>query len=159
MKEGTSSPLICYIMIDKIKVLDIVRGVLDGTDKFLVNMKVTPDNRIYIDIDGDEGIDIDDCIEISRTVENSLNRDEEDFELTVSSAGADSPLKMPRQYKKNEGRKLEVVTQSGMKIEGILTESDGEGFTIETPKSKKEPAAAHHFNYDDIKTARVVIQF
>ena len=85
-------------MIDKFKVLDIVKDVLEGSDKYLVNMKITPDNRIFVDIDGDNGINIEDCIEVSRAIENSLNRDEEDFELNVSSAGADSPLKMPRQY-------------------------------------------------------------
>ena len=84
-------------MIDKFKVLDIVKDVLEGSDKYLVNMKITPDNRIFVDIDGDNGINIDDCIEVSRAIENNLNRDEEDFELNVSSAGADSPLKMPRQ--------------------------------------------------------------
>ena len=77
------------LMIDKFKVLDIVKDVLEGSDKYLVNMKITPDNRIFVDIDGDNGINIDDCIEVSRAIENSLNRDEEDFELNVSSAGAD----------------------------------------------------------------------
>ena len=82
-------------MIDKLKVMELVEGTLEGGPLFLVGMKITPDNRIFIDIDGDNGVTIDDCIALSRTVENSLNRDEEDFELNVSSAGADSPLKMP----------------------------------------------------------------
>ena len=93
-------------MIDKFKVLDIVKDALEGSDKFLVSMKITPDNRIFVDIDGDNGINIDDCIELSRTIENQLDRDEEDFELNVSSAGADAPLKMPRQYRRQIGRVL-----------------------------------------------------
>ena len=86
-------------MIEKIKILEIVNNALDGSEKFLVNLKITPDNRIYVDIDGDNGITIDDCIELSRAIEGQLDREEEDFELTVSSAGADQPLKLTRQYR------------------------------------------------------------
>ena len=53
------------LMIDKFKVLDIVKDVLEGSDKYLINMKITPDNRIFVDIDGDNGINIDDCIEVT----------------------------------------------------------------------------------------------
>ena len=107
-------------MIEKIKILELVQGALEGTDKYLVNLKVTPDNRIYVDIDGDNGVNIDDCIELSRAVESQLDRDEEDFELNVSSAGADSPLKLTRQYVKNVGRDLEVVMFDGKEAEGTL---------------------------------------
>ena len=63
------------LMIDKFKVLDIVKDVLEGSDKYLINMKITPDNRIFVDIDGDNGINIDDCIEVSRAIESQLDRD------------------------------------------------------------------------------------
>ncbi len=146
-------------MIDKFKVLDIVKDVLEGSDKYLVNMKITPDNRIFVDLDGDNGINIDDCIEVSRAIENSLNRDEEDFELNVSSAGADSPLKMPRQYRRHVGRELSVEPFEGSKVEGILTEAGDSQFTIKTKGSKKEPSQELTFAYEDVKTARVIIRF
>ena len=146
-------------MIDKFKVLDIVKDVLEGSDKYLVNMKITPDNRIFVDIDGDNGINIDDCIEVSRAIENSLNRDEEDFELNVSSAGADSPLKMPRQYRRHVGRELSVDPFDGEKVEGRLTEAGDTQFTIKTKGTKKEAPKELTFAYEDVKTARVIIQF
>ena len=146
-------------MIDKFKVLDIVKDVLEGSDKYLVNMKITPDNRIFVDIDGDNGINIDDCIEVSRAIENSLNRDEEDFELNVSSAGADSPLKMPRQYRHHVGRELSVEPFDGEKVEGRLTEAGDTQFTIKTKGTKKEAPKELTFAYEDVKTARVIIQF
>ena len=146
-------------MRDKFKVLDIVKDVLEGSDKNLVNMKITPDNRIFVDLDGDNGINIDDCIEVSRAIENSLNRDEEDFELNVSSAGADSPLKMPRQYRRHVGRELSVEPFEGAKVEGILTEAGDSQFTIKTKGSKKEPSQELTFAYEDVKTARVIIRF
>ncbi len=146
-------------MIDKFKVLDIVKDVLEGSDKYLVNMKITPDNRIFVDLDGDNGINIDDCIEVSRAIENSLNRDEEDFELNVSSAGADSPLKMPRQYRRHVGRELSVEPFEGAKVEGVLTEAGDSQFTIKTKGSKKEPSQELTFAYEDVKTARVIIRF
>ena len=146
-------------MIDKFKVLDIVKDVLEGSDKYLVNMKITPDNRIFVDLDGDNGINIDDCIEVSRAIENSLNRDEEDFELNVSSAGADSPLKMPRQYRRHVGRELSVEPFEGAKVEGILTEAGDSQFTIKTKGSKKEPSKELTFAYEDVRTARVLIRF
>ena len=155
---GRESPLL-LLMIDKFKVLDIINDVLEGTEKFLINMKITLDNRIFVDIDGDNGINIDDCIEVSRAIENSLNRDEEDFELNVSSAGADSPLKMPRQYRRHVGRELSVEPFEGAKVEGVLTEAGDSQFTIKTKGSKKEPSQELTFAYEDVKTARVLIRF
>lgn len=146
-------------MIDKLKVMEVVKETLEGGPLFLVGMKITPDNRIFIDIDGDEGVTIDDCIELSRKVENSLNRDEEDFELNVSSAGADSPLKMPRQYKRHVGRELSVTTNEGEKNEGVLTEADEQGITLKTRGTKKQSGEELHYKYSEIKTAKVVIKF
>lgn len=146
-------------MIDKFKVLDIIKDTLEGTDKYLVNMKITPDSRIFVDIDGDNGINIDDCIELSRAIENKLNREEEDFELNVSSAGADSPLKMPRQYRRHEGRMLSVEPFEGQAVSGTLIECDEEHFTIKTKGTKKAAPEVLTFAYSDVKTAKVELQF
>ena len=75
-------------MIDKLQVLSVIDTALAGTDKFLVDLKISSDNRINVAIDGDNGITIDDCIDLSRKIESSLDRDVEDFELNVASAGA-----------------------------------------------------------------------
>ena len=146
------------LMIDKFKVLDIVKDVLEGSDKYLINMKITPDNRIFVDIDGDNGINIDDCIEVSRAIESQLDRDEEDFELNVSSAGADSPLKMPRQYRRHVGRDLNVTPFDGEQVEGTLMEADDQYFVIKIKGKKKESAREVSFAYEDVKTAKVVVK-
>ena len=148
-------------MIDKFNILDIAKEALDGTDKFVVNLKITPDNRIFVDIDGDNGITVDDCIELSRTIESRLDRDVEDYELNVSSAGADSPLKMPRQYRRHIGRTLMVETfaQDGTPAEGTLTEADDEHFTIRTKGTKKAAPQELTFTYTEVKTARIVLKF
>ena len=147
------------IMIEKIKILELVNSALEGTDKFLVNLKITPDNRIFVDIDGDNGVTIDDCIALSRAIEGQLDRDEEDFALDVSSAGADSPLKLTRQYVKNIGRDVEVVTFDGQKCEGALTAADDRGFVIRTRGTKKQAPQELRLEYKDVKSTRVVLQF
>ena len=146
-------------MIEKIKILELVNQALEGSDKFLVSLKITPDNRIYVDIDGDNGITIDDCIELSRAIESQLDREEEDFALDVSSAGADQPLKLVRQYRKNIGRDVEVVYLDGEKVEGELTGADDEHFTLRTHGSKKQAPQELQIAYRDVKSTRVSIKF
>ena len=155
---GRKSPFL-LLMIDKFKVLDIVKDTLEDTEKYLVNMRITPDNRIFVDIDGDNGINIDDCIELSRTIENKLNREEEDFELNVSSAGAEAPLKMPRQYRRHIGRMLSVEPFEGEAVQGTLLEADEEQFVIKTKGQKKVAPQELTFRYDNVKTVKVVLPF
>ncbi|MCR4659011.1 MAG: ribosome assembly cofactor RimP [Bacteroidales bacterium] len=146
-------------MIEKVKIIEIVKNLLEGGDKFLVGVKVTPDNRIFVDIDGDNGVTIDDCIELSRSIEDQLDRDVEDFELTVSSAGADSPLKLLRQYRKNVGRDLIVETDDGERLEGTLAQAGDETATLHLPGTKKQPPHDVELRYDEIRSARVAIKF
>ena len=146
-------------MLEKIKILELVNDAMEGTDKFLVNLKITPDNRIFVDIDGDNGVTIDDCIAISRAVESQLDRDEEDFELNVGSAGADMPLKLTRQYRRHIGRGLEVVMLDGERIDGTLREVSDDDILLITPGSKKQAPQEHRLAFRDIKSARVAIQF
>lgn len=146
-------------MIDKLYVLNVIESALEGTDKFLVDMKISTDNRINVAIDGDNGITIDDCVELSRAIENSLNRDEEDFELNVASAGLDLPLKMKRQYKKNIGRELSVTTFDGQHEEGLLESADDTEITLRRLGRKFAAAPPLHFLYADIKEAKLIIKF
>ena len=146
-------------MIEKIKVLELVNQALEGSDKFLVNLKITPDNRIYVDIDGDNGVTIDDCIELSRAIESQLDRDVEDFALDVSSAGADQPLKLTRQLVKNSGREVEAVTFDGQKTVGVLTAADEASVTLLIAGTKKQAPQEVVLQRRDVKGIRVVIKF
>lgn len=146
-------------MIDKLHVLSVIDAALQGTDKFLVDLKITSDNRINVAIDGDNGITIDDCIELSRAIENSLDRDKEDFELNVASAGLDSPLKLKRQYRKNIGQELTVTTFDGETVEGKLVDSDDEKITLKLLGRKNMKADPVLIAHADIKTAKIIINF
>ncbi len=150
-------------MIDKVGVLDLVCDFLAGTDKFLVDLHISKDNRINVSIDGDNGININDCIELSRHIESHLDREVEDFELNVASAGLDTPLKLLRQYKKNVGRSLRVEMMTGETKEGVLVEATDERVVLKldlTKKQKKE-GVSDEFEcpYSEIKTAKIVIKF
>lgn len=146
-------------MIDKMHVMDVVYQALDGTDKFLVEVKITTDNRIYVSIDGDNGVVIDDCVQLSRTIEASLDREVEDFELNVASAGLDTPLKLTRQYIKNVGQDLAVTTLSGEHYEGKLIAADDTKFSIHIFGKRKADGIDMEFPYSDVKTAKVMVRF
>lgn len=96
-------------MIEKKLIVDFTEQYLDGSPNYLTDVSVSADNTITVEIDNDHGVDIDDCVTLSRYLESKLDRDTEDFELTVTSAGLSSPLKILRQYKKYEGKEVEVL--------------------------------------------------
>ena len=108
----------------------ILAEVLDQRSSlFLISMDISPENAIKIVLDGDQGVNLRDCIEVSRAIENQLDREKTDFSLEVTSAGATSPLSNPRQYVKNIGRKLSVSTPES-KYEGNLTAADSDSITL-----------------------------
>ena len=154
-------------MISKQKIEDIVNEHIDPSSEYIVEVTVSASNSILVLIDSDEGISSDRCVKVSRAVEQSLDRDEEDFELEVSSAGLSSPLKVVRQYKKNIGRHLDVVTSNGQKYTGKLVEVDDNNFAIEVeemvkPEGKKRKELVVKkmaFAYSEIKSATIVISF
>jgi ribosome maturation factor RimP len=149
-------------MITEIQIKKLIEEHFTGNDLFLVDMFVKSGNLIHVFIDGDHGVKIEDCRDLSRFLENSLDRETEDFDLTVSSAGADRPLKLPRQYKKNIGKELEVVTDSGEKITGVILNSNETGIELEqlVKKSKKEiEKIIVKLKFDEIKSAKEVISF
>lgn len=128
-------------MIDSHEIEQIVATTLEGTDCFPVECTVSADNRITVEIDSDTGVDIDMCARITRAIEAAFDRDVEDYELEVGSSGLTSPLKIKRQYDKNIGNEVEVLTRDGRKLGGVLTAvaDDGSHFTIEVSKKVKEP--------------------
>ena len=139
----------------------LVNQYLEGTEKFLVDVLVKPGNRIYIFIDGDHGVTIDDCVRVSRMLESSLDRETEDFELNVSSAGADQPLKMARQYPKNIGRSLHLKLAEDKELSGKLGKVDENGIVLQTEGDKKKKIAPSEVfvSFGDIIEAKVIISF
>jgi len=125
-------------MIESSFIRQLVETGLQETNLFLVDVLVKQRNLITVIIDGNEAVTIDDCVHISRMIEGSLDRDKEDFELKVMSAGADAPFRGERQYRKNIGKNVKVTTKEGERHQGILTSFDGVTVSLETaPKMKK----------------------
>lgn len=128
-------------MIDQKLLTDTVAAAIEGTDAFIVDIRVAPGNSITVEIDSATGVDIDTCAAITRRIEQVFDRDAEDYDLEVGSAGLTAPFKVKGQYDKNIGNEVEVLTTDGRKLRGILTEVDADGaaFTIETERKVKEP--------------------
>lgn len=128
-------------MIDKTVIARTVEEALAGSDAFLVDVTVTPQNEITVEIDSMSGVDIDTCAMLTRKIEERVDRDVEDYELEVGSAGLTSPLKVKRQYEKNIGNEMEVLTRDGRKLHGTLSGVSPEGdlFTLTVTEKVKEP--------------------
>lgn len=149
-------------MITEDQVKKLINDYFQGSDKFLVELHIKPINVISIFIDADTTISIEDCRELSRHLEQGLNREKEDFELTVSSAGLDRPLKLLRQYQKMLWKSLDIILNSGEKLSGKLVKADNTGIEIEQEikLSKKETTLKNVvIHFDSIKTAKKVITF
>jgi ribosome maturation factor RimP len=147
-------------MIEKQHVQGLVEEFIKGTELFLVAVKVSSSNRITVLADKNEGITIDECAAIHRHIENSLDREKEDFELQVSSPGLDLPFGVLEQYYKNEGKKVEVVDSEGTKYTGILKNVTAGGFELETElkvKGKTKEKKDISFNFEQIKSTRVIL--
>ena len=150
------------------KVKELLSQVLeDNPSLFLIDLSIDSNYAIKIIIDGDQGVTVEDCIAVSRGIEHNLDREEQDFSLEVASYGASEPLKLVRQYKKNIGRKLEVVLQDNQKIEAKLAAADMEQITLQWKAREPKPVGKGKVTvnketkvaYKDIKKASVMITF
>ncbi len=154
-------------MIDKKTLIALTEEYLEGSPNYLIDVLVGSGNSITIEIDNDEGVDIDHCAALSRYLESKFDRETEDFELTVTSAGLTSPFKTLRQYKKHEGKEVEVLSKRGEKLTGTLESSDEKGFTLaitkkvrpEGAKRKSEVTVPVHFAFDEVKYTKYLIRF
>jgi len=154
-------------MIDINLVKSVVNDKLDGSKYFLVDAQVSKTNEITIEIDADEGVDIDFCVELSRYVEGKIDREVEDYELNVGSAGLTSPFKIRRQYEKNVGNQIEVLAADGKKHRGELVAVEEETFKVdervmekrEGDKRKKEYVVSCDYRYDEVKKVTCLIDF
>lgn len=154
-------------MTDKALVQQAVSSAMEGTDLFLVDLKVSADNRIVVEVDSMQPMDVDTCVALSRKIEAQLNRDADDFELEVGSAGLTSPFKVKQQYQKNLGNEVEVLTRDGRKFSGTLTQAGEETFTVEVARKVKREGAKRPvvemqpetLAYDQAKSVKYVINF
>ncbi|MEI8114789.1 MAG: ribosome assembly cofactor RimP [Bacteroidia bacterium] len=153
-------------MIDKALIAELVNEKLTD-DQFLVEVTVSSSNVIHIMVDSDTGISINQIVEISRYVEEKFDREAEDFELSVYSAGLSEPFSLLRQYKKNIGIEIDVLLANGQKFNGLLKNADDQGIDLEVStkekiegsKKKELVTRVHHFEYSEIKEAKQVLKF
>ena len=153
-------------MIDKNVVKTLVLEWLQGKEYFLVDVEVSPDDRIVVGIDHAEGVWIEDCVALSRFIEEHLSRDEEDYELEVGSAGLGQPFRVKRQYEIHVGHDVETQTLDGHKYKGILASVDDDGFSIEVMEKVKEEGrkrpvsklVTRHFNFTEVAYTKYLIK-
>lgn len=154
-------------MITKEQILDLAHLHLGNGPLFVTGIKIGSDNRINVFIDGDKGVSIADCVELSRFIEKSLDRDKEDFSLDVSSHGAATPLVMPRQYPKHIGRDFEIKLLDGSTAEGTLVECNDEFIKLEYSVRENKPVGKGKvtvtkeqiINYNQIKESKIKLKF
>jgi|TARA_B110000211_G_C13946189_1_gene494004 ribosome maturation factor RimP len=154
------------------KIRQLAEDFLEGSPGFIVDVKVASGNVIRIALENDDRTSITDCVELSRHIEGSFDREEEDFSLDVGSPGLDQPLKVLRQYLKIIGKQIAVNPIDGKKIEGELMsveEEEGEfmglvlktreKIRIEGRKAREWVDEEHQFKADDLEWTKVIISF
>ena len=154
-------------MIDKNVVKKLVDEWLQDQEYFLVDIEISPDNRIVVEIDHADGVWIEDCVALSRYIEERLSRDDEDYELEVGSAGLGQPFKVPQQYINFVGKEVEVLDADGIKVKGILKAVDGNDFTVgveekvkvEGKKRLVKMEVDHVYQMDKVKYTKYIISF
>ena len=139
---------------------------LEGSNKFLISVKVKNGNNITVIIDGDEPLRIEDCIGVSRYIEGKYDRETEDFELRVFSAGIDQPYVQLRQYIKNVGREVEVTLMDGAVIKGVLLAANEQNIQLKEKvvKGKKKAIGTYTedsltISFSEIKQTKEIISF
>jgi ribosome maturation factor RimP len=141
------------------------RFLQERTDLFLIDLKVSVADDITIILDGDSGVSLQDCLDVSRAIEFNLDREKHDFSLQVMSAGVGEPLVLQRQFVKNKGREIEVLLNDSSKISGELSKADDEKITLilryrkpkEIGKGKINAEEEKEIPYSEIKKAVVKI--
>lgn len=143
------------------------RFLLERDDLFLIDLKFSAADDITVILDGDNGVSVQDCLDASRAIEFNMDREEHDFSLQVMSAGLSEPLSLPRQYRKNIGRELDILLSDSTKIEGELAGVDDEKITLilryrkpkEVGKGKMDVVEEKEIPYSEVKKALVAIKF
>ena len=149
------------------EIIAVAEKALEGTDMFVVDYSITPDNTIDLVLDSDTSVSIDTCAMLNRAIGDAFDRDVEDYSLTVASAGIGEPLKLVRQYRKLIGESVEVLLKSGVKILATLDEVTDESVTIsydeavvvEGKKKKQIQRTTHTYSFDEIKWAKEYLDY
>ena len=153
--------------MEVVKIREVAEAALLGTDRFVVDVKCSPANEIEVVIDADSTVDLDACVELSRKIEAEFDREVEDYELSVFSAGVGQPLKLLRQYNKLIGGTVEVLLTNGVKMLATLKEASHEGITlsyterklVEGKKRKVEVEVEEFHAFDQIKWVKEYLDF
>ena len=153
-------------MISKSAVQKAVEEWLNGKEYFLVDISISPDDRIVVEIDHADGVWIEDCADLSRYIESCLSRDEEDYELEVGSAGLGQPFRVRRQYEIHVGKEVETQLRDGHKFRGILLGVSEEGFQLGIvqkvkEEGKKRPVTKEvptDFRFEDVAYTKYLIK-
>jgi ribosome maturation factor RimP len=153
-------------MITKEKIFELIRGLIEAKDVFIVVLDINTSNKITLVIDSMKGVGLDDCIEFSKAIESGLDREIEDFELEVSSAGLGTPFKVLQQYYKNIGKEIEIILKSGIKLKGKLLDVNESALIIEElkrakiegKKKKQLLMENNRFNFDDISKVYNIVK-
>ena len=154
-------------MIAKSKVTEIVNQWLEDKEYFLVEVSVSTDNCVSVEIDHADGVWIEDCVQLSKHIEANLNRDEEDYELEVGSAGIGQPFKVLQQYINHIDKEVEVLARDGKKYRGVLARAEEESFAVtvqvkEKPEGAKRPVLVdkeYTWKYNEVKYTKYLINF
>jgi ribosome maturation factor RimP len=154
-------------MIQKELIYQLIEEFITDTEHFIVDVKVSPDNDIVVELDSAKGIDIEYCAELSRFIESKFDREVEDFELEVGSAGLGSPFKVLKQYQKNIGNEVEILTKAGKKFSAMLKDATEESFTVTVTKQVKPEGAKRKITveedvvlpYNEVKYTKYLIRF
>ncbi len=150
------------------KIEELLNSFLtERDDLFLIDLKFSAADDITVILDGDNGVSVQDCLDASRAIEFNMDREEHDFSLQVMSAGLSEPLALPRQYRKNIGRDLDILLSDSTKIEGELAGVDDEKITLilryrkpkEVGKGKMDVVEEKEIPYSEVKKALVAIKF
>ena len=172
MIQGTDSPLIlCTITnkyMKKSEIIDAISSEIVARGLYLIDVTISKDNDIEITIESEEGkVELEDCVAISRFFETQFDREQEDYSLTVTSAGLDQPFKVLKQYIKAIGKKVEVQLKGGKKMVAVLEAADQDSITLkysqkEAVEGKKKKEIVEHvdrFTMDQINAVRPFVEF
>ncbi|CAN5288485.1 ribosome assembly cofactor RimP [soil metagenome] len=154
-------------MISTKLIRELAEKKMKETDSYLVEITVSAANKIRITIDNFDGVSIQECVSVSRFIEEQLDRETEDYELEVSSPGLDQPFKVLNQYKKYKGKDVEVIFADGQKTEGKLLAANEKEIEIEQTtkekvdgkKGKQLVIKQRHIPFDQIKETKIIIKF
>lgn len=154
-------------MIEKSTICQVVNEWLEDKEYFLVDVAVDSFNKILVEIDHTDGVWIEDCVELSKYIESKVDREIEDYELEVGSAGIGQPFKVLQQYYINVGSDVEVLLKNGQKLTGVLKDADEEGIALSVTKKVKAEGERRpkmveedlRYKYEEIKYTKYLINF